>query len=386
MRIIWFLKAAWDKAPDRTTWVEMSRHLAHNGHIVEIVTTYDKHKGPTYDNVTIHFLRSIRIRFVRTITFTVAAFCHLYFSLRKSRYDVVILDGYTWYLSIFIDLLAKIGIRVPRTILDFRTTLHGFSGSETSIYDKALKINTISALWYNRLFQSGLSAIVPALLDEFKRLGARTDGRTCVWSSGVDTKVFTPSEEEHTWDDRPVTFIYHGVFGGNRGLLESIDGFASAKKQGLQFRYVLLGSGPIGEVIRGRVKSNDLEGSVEFMEEVPHSSVPNILRRTDVGVMVYPNINYWRFNHPIKLCEYLASGLPVLVTDTAVFDFVAEKDERCLVRVKDNSPSSIAEGIRWCITHQNYLRSIGREGRNIVIARFTWKKQAEVLEKFITSI
>lgn len=57
--------------------------------------------------------------------------------------------------------------------------------------------------------------------------------------------------------------------------------------------------------------------NLEFRPPVAPEKVPEIIRECDAGIIPYTRTNANRFVYPLKINEYLAAGLPVVVTDFA---------------------------------------------------------------------
>jgi glycosyltransferase involved in cell wall biosynthesis len=55
--------------------------------------------------------------------------------------------------------------------------------------------------------------------------------------------------------------------------------------------------------------------NVYFLGARPHETIPGILRRFDVGLIPFRDNEFTRVMSTLKLCEYLAAGVPVVATD-----------------------------------------------------------------------
>jgi glycosyltransferase involved in cell wall biosynthesis len=53
---------------------------------------------------------------------------------------------------------------------------------------------------------------------------------------------------------------------------------------------------------------------VQVIPPVPHNKIPDLLAQAHVGVLPFPDEEKFRVSSPIKLFEYMASGLAVLAT------------------------------------------------------------------------
>ena len=110
--------------------------------------------------------------------------------------------------------------------------------------------------------------------------------------------------------------------------------------------------------------------------------MPAYVALSDVGLLPFPNLMWWRVSSPIKLMEYMAMRKPVIVTDIEAHREVLGEREMAIY-VKDNQPESLAEGIMQAYHKRKTLKNPGRQARQLVESRYTWKKQAEKLALFL---
>lgn len=76
-----------------------------------------------------------------------------------------------------------------------------------------------------------------------------------------------------------------------------------------------------------------------------------------------------------KLFEYMASGLPVIVSDTPGWRWLTD-ELRCGLAVDPLDPGSIAAAIEYLLSHPDEAEEMGRRGRQAVQDRFNWEAEA----------
>jgi glycosyltransferase involved in cell wall biosynthesis len=79
-------------------------------------------------------------------------------------------------------------------------------------------------------------------------------------------------------------------------------------------RLLVAGDGPERADLGALAASLDLTSRVRFTGAVPHAEMPDILAAMDIGVAPYTAQDGFYFS-PLKVAEYLAAGLPVVVSD-----------------------------------------------------------------------
>lgn len=139
--------------------------------------------------------------------------------------------------------------------------------------------------------------------------------------------------------------IYVGKFGGIYYQDEAFDLFrAAAEWFGAGFRLVVLTPNPAGEV-RRRLAAVGLGPERVFVTEAPFAEVPNYLSAADFAFSPIRTNACWRFCSAIKIGEYWASGLPVLITPDAGDDsaIVAAEGGGAVLTLRQ--PASVAAAL-----------------------------------------
>lgn len=213
--------------------------------------------------------------------------------------------------------------------------------------------------------------------------------RICIWSSGVNTSVFAPRRTDRQLAEElglqgKFIVMYHGVltFHPNRGLAEAVQAMKLVKGRNSQVVLVLLGNGPAADYLQELATELSIKSSVLLLSSVPYQEVPRYIGLCDVGLMAYPDTDYWKMNNPIKLLEYLAIGKPVIVRDMLTFRSVVGRS-RGAILISSNDPVTIADAICKAQENKHFLRTEGLKGRELIVRNFTWAQQAAKLDSFL---
>jgi glycosyltransferase involved in cell wall biosynthesis len=114
---------------------------------------------------------------------------------------------------------------------------------------------------------------------------------------------------------RPLTVVYTGTVSDERGRDVMLDGLAMARREGADARLVIVGAS--AEQLAycvARGAELGVADALEVVGRVPGSEIPGYLARADLGICIWADKVWWRFNPPTKLFEYLVAGLPVLAS------------------------------------------------------------------------
>jgi glycosyltransferase involved in cell wall biosynthesis len=107
--------------------------------------------------------------------------------------------------------------------------------------------------------------------------------------------------------------VYQGVLLGGRGIMPIFKAMNQLKDR---YAFCIIGSGGKEEEFRKFVFDNNLQDAVYFHPAVDYSELVNITASADIGLCLIEPISFsYELALPNKLFEYIACGLPVLVSD-----------------------------------------------------------------------
>jgi len=135
-----------------------------------------------------------------------------------------------------------------------------------------------------------------------------------IWQSGVDLDKFRgiPALRKFPVDDTPIRLIYIGCMHVERNLLAFSQAVVKANNAGTNFRLVFVGYGNQFEEIK--TYAEGYANIIEVHHSVPQEEIPKWLAGAHIGVIPFPDEEKFQVSSPIKLFEYMASGLPILAT------------------------------------------------------------------------
>lgn len=116
---------------------------------------------------------------------------------------------------------------------------------------------------------------------------------------------------------KPLLVAYVGFMGRQDGLdllLESIEYILKCEKR-QDTHFALIGGGPMLPELRAMASRKELDGFVTFTGLVPHKEVVSYLSNADLGVAPDPKTKMNDNSTMIKIFEYMAFELPVVLYD-----------------------------------------------------------------------
>lgn len=169
---------------------------------------------------------------------------------------------------------------------------------------------------------------------------------------------------------------YIGTLSEARGVIEAVQAIERVDDVTL----ILAGKFNTASLER-QVRSLSGWQSVDYRGFVSREDVTKILKKSQVGLCtLLPTITHLD-SYPVKLFEYMAAGLPVIVSDFPLWRGLIEKYD-CALFVDPLSPDEIAKAISWVLTHPERAEAMGRNGRKAIETEFNWQTEAEKLLAF----
>jgi glycosyltransferase involved in cell wall biosynthesis len=119
-----------------------------------------------------------------------------------------------------------------------------------------------------------------------------------------------------------------------------------------------------------------------FIGRVPHAEVSRYLNQAKIGINYHPYEERFLVAIPMKLFEYMLCGLPCISSALPlVRDIILDGKTGYLVY--SNKSSDFAKCIVYLLENSQLADSIGRNGRDLALEKYTWQKaELELLKLY----
>ena len=185
-----------------------------------------------------------------------------------------------------------------------------------------------------------------------------------------------PSPDAKFGKSRLVVYVgFMGPQDGLRLLLESIEHLVKHQNRE-DTHFVLIGGGSELPVLRALVARSGLEPFVTFTGQVPYEEVGAYLSSADIGVAPDPKTAMNDRSTMIKILEYMACGLPVVLFDLKEGRRIAGS---AALYALANDPIDFADKITELLNCESLRRQLGEYGRMQVEHRLNWGAEKAVL-------
>jgi starch synthase len=359
---------------------EVARGLAARGHEVHVVALAgERNEGA----VRPYELHRSRLPFGhRALRFTTAG--QIGDLLDRLSVDAVMERYYNF---------AGEGIRAAHrrgvpSLLEVNSPLRDHPGSLKSALDALLVVRPMKRL-RNEIARKA-DALVTPLLSIVPDDVPREKVHRVSWGANVD--LFRPGVEAKPLDIPPHRRVV--VFSGSFRPWHGADILARAAAlvvaRDPEAFFLFLGGGPSFEKTKRLVRELGLERSTLLTGAVPYEEMPSYLKRARLGVAPYqPSALgqmklgfYWS---PLKIFEYMAMALPVVTLETPPLAEIVRPGEEGLL-VPEGNVEALATAIEGLLSDPVRAQTMGEAARDRVVARFSWQKHCEQLERILEGL
>ncbi len=175
----------------------------------------------------------------------------------------------------------------------------------------------------------------------------------------------------------PENAIVLGYIGGMepfRKLPMMVRLFAEMRRKGHKDIYmVIVGDGADMSVLKETIQNETdvLDGAIKCVGWQEHSEVPKFLSIFDIAIFPFTN----DYCSPLKLFEYLGAGLPVIGPDTSTVRHIFEDGVHLKLAKQDGS--DFINTILELKNNPALRKTLGENGKKLVMEEFTWEKNAQ---------
>lgn len=286
---------------------------------------------------------------------------------KQKKIDAVVVFSF-WHVHILpVYILVRkacgLGISVFHEITELPYIL-GYTPKELNFYEK----NFLPKL-------RGIFVISDKINDYVRQFNTATQKLLTV----VDLTFFKTNKPS------PYPFPYIGYCGTISGTKDGvpilIEAFAAISPRYPDLRLVLVGNNTNKAAIKettDAIAAFGLGEKVIFTGLVDRDMMPVILGNAQILVVSKPDNVQNSGNFPIKIGEYLATGLPVVVTSVGeISTFIKDGESGFLAR--PDSAASFAQKMDEALANPDEAKLIGENGRRIAETLFDYNIQAKIM-------
>jgi glycosyltransferase involved in cell wall biosynthesis len=207
---------------------------------------------------------------------------------------------------------------------------------------------------------------------------------------GTNPAHFTPGDRLRVRADLGVPvegriLLFAGSFHPHHDLTTLVSAFAQLVAHGMEgVRLLLVGHGLQWEAVRRSVSSAGITGSVTALGFRPYEEIPAYFQAADIGVVPLTARKIRQQNGAVasKLWDYMAAGLPVVVTDFPDTPSASLLAGKAYV-VPPEDPQAMAQAFLDLLEDATQRARLAQAGLTYVRQHRTWRQAAAETADFL---
>ena len=365
--------------------LEVARGLARRGHDVHVVARSGDEPSPDNDSeFTLHPAKPI--------------LPHRFFRWTAERMVGELIDRFE--IDVVLERYYNFGgegVRAAHgrgiaSVLEVNSPVMDHPGSVKSWIDRFLLFRSMEAVREDICGKA--SALVTPLPAIIPRSVPREKVHPVHWGANVD--VFHPgvtvsgSAKEVPIPDDARVIVFSSSFRPWHGAELLVRAAARVLERVPNAFFLLVGAGPMLARVKQHAEELGVSSRIHCTGAVRYEEMPHYLARADVGVAPYqPALLgqlrlgfYWS---PLKIFEYMASGLPVVTLDVEPLREIVRPGLEGLL-FPENHTERLAEAIAELVSSPERARAMGQSARQRIVSLYSWEMHCEALERVLAGV
>ena len=181
------------------------------------------------------------------------------------------------------------------------------------------------------------------------------------------------------WDEKENAVCYIGSIYQTRGVVELIKSLENT-----DIKIHLAGNYNSEDL---REKLTKLKGWKNVIEWgfIGREKINEILKLSKAGIVTLHPTESYKVALPVKMFEYMASGIPVIASDFPLWKKIIHESESGIC-VDPFDIGAIKNAIFDLLNKNEKSKEMGKNGRQAVEKKYNWDKEAKKLIKFYTDL
>jgi glycosyltransferase involved in cell wall biosynthesis len=207
--------------------------------------------------------------------------------------------------------------------------------------------------------------------------GADAD-RVRMIPNGVDPDRFADAiPRELGFDAGSFVIAFCGLFYRWHGVGTLAEAFVRVRDTHPEAKLLLIGQGEEEGRVRSILDAGGVKADCLLPGIVPREEVPEYLAAADVVVSPHADLRNF-IGSPIKIFEYMASGIPIVASRLAQLSEILTHEETALL-VQPDDPIALASALERLMADRDLGRRLGAAAQREARARHSWNARLEAI-------
>lgn len=190
--------------------------------------------------------------------------------------------------------------------------------------------------------------------------------------------------DENIQTKETIQFVYIGRIAVVRGIWEMLHAVKEVS-QTCEKKIVFKLIGQCEEELLGKIQEyismNDLDDIVEYSPFVEYEKIWTIYQESDIGFCLLHPIPNYVGSIATKMFEYMAAGVPMIISDFPLWKQILEKSKNGL-SVNPLNEKEIQSAMKLLISDSEQRRSFARNGQIQFQQEYNWENEEKKLYSF----
>jgi glycosyltransferase involved in cell wall biosynthesis len=227
------------------------------------------------------------------------------------------------------------------------------------------RVTSKIAHYYEQFLCKRIDAVVaatPFIRDKFLKINSIT----------VDVNNFPKLEEFINIDTsnfyQRTSCCYIGGITKVRGIYEIVNAMDLSEANGS----LLLAGNFLEKKVQNDVVKLEGWSKVDKLGWLNREEITTVLGRSFAGLVTLHPIENYKDALPVKMFEYMASGIPVIASNISLWDEIVSADN-CGICVDPYSIKEISDAMNYLVNNLDIAKEMGARGRDAVLKQYNWK-------------
>jgi glycosyltransferase involved in cell wall biosynthesis len=298
--------------------------------------------------------------------------------LKIKSTDIVILYGFT----LFTKLDAHI-LRSKRCLIIFERLEYPYKliGKSKSRFRDFIRKMSDEGNLKSINYANGFLTCTDALKKYYKKY-TRNDAPFFISPIFVDCDKFGQATQTRQYD-----FAYIAYCGSMENDKDGVYALIEAYKQlvcCVNINLLLIGSVGEQDIKNLKRQIQGYDAKIILTGHVEHEKIPQLLSNAKILVLARPNNKQAEGGFPSKLGEYLATGVPVIVTRVGEIPNYIQDGVNGFLVDPDNI-DMFSKKMKYVLDNYDYALKVGKTGQEFV-KQFDYKRQGLLLKYFLLNL
>ncbi|MBI5347243.1 MAG: glycosyltransferase family 4 protein [Candidatus Aenigmarchaeota archaeon] len=189
--------------------------------------------------------------------------------------------------------------------------------------------------------------------------------------NGADVRKFKPGKKT-----KPVKIVFVGGAGKHQGADMLVHAGEILQSKGVKCRITIAGGFPLYDSFVSSLKKYVAEKhlNIEFTGMV--QDVPKLLSTADIGVAPFRDVKERYGFSPLKIFEYMASGLAIVASDTEWNREIVKEGENGLLFQAGNE-KELADCLQVLVENTRLRKKLQKAARSDAVKYYNWNRAAK---------